>query len=166
MPHAKKLSYLLMSIMFTTFFVGCAAPVQSKQNIALSQNIDLHNAIMRNDVQTVTKLLDSGVSVETWHNQYGSPLIHATTLMHKQMIRLLVSRGANVNARSQYGWTPLGEAAIKNSEEVALYLVGSGADIDAAVAGLEQRAKGASLRSKRVAATATAQPNEFTHAIV
>lgn len=165
MLHTEKLFYLLCSVMFTAFLGGCAAPVQQTQNVALSQSIDLHSAIMRNDVQAVTKLLDSGVSVETWHNQYGSPLIHATTLMHKQIIRLLVSRNANVNARSQYGWTPLGGAALNHSEEVALYLVGSGADIDAAIAGLEQRAKDVSLRSRRMAATSAQQPNEFTHAI-
>ena len=166
MPHATKLFYLCCSVVFAAFFAGCAtSPIHQKQNAALSQSIDLHNAIIRNDLQRVSALLDSGVNVETWSNQYGSPLISATTLMHKQIIRLLVSRGANVNARSQYGWTPLGEAALKHDEEIALYFVAQGADIDNAISGLEQRAKGASLRAKRVAATSAQQPNEFTHAI-
>ena len=47
-------------------------------------------------------------------------------------VRQLIQDGADVNTKSTYGWTPLMEAADKNSNpEVLKVLIGAGADVNA-----------------------------------
>ncbi len=45
------------------------------------------------------------------------------------VVKLLVSRGARVNARNRYGWTALMEAYFEGYPEVVAYLKGTGADL-------------------------------------
>jgi len=43
---------------------------------------------------------------------------------------LLIAKGADINAKDEYGWTPLHYAAIKGQKEVVELLIAKGADIN------------------------------------
>jgi len=42
----------------------------------------------------------------------------------------LIAKGADINAKDEYGWTPLHYAAIKGQKEVVELLIAKGADIN------------------------------------
>ena len=60
----------------------------------------------------------------------GKTALHRTAPRDaRETARLLLDRGADVNARSNGGWTPLHEAARQNARETAELLLDRGADV-------------------------------------
>ncbi len=79
-------------------------------------------------------LIQSGADVNSKNDFDATALMWCTTNLEK--VRMLVEKGANVNARSKPGRTPLLIAAASdNSHEVVDYLLGHGADVAAKDAG-------------------------------
>jgi ankyrin repeat protein len=67
----------------------------------------LYKAAQNGDIQTVKGLLDKGVSVNT-KSSTGSYAINAAAIRNDlAMMRLLVSRGADLNVQNRDGDTPL-----------------------------------------------------------
>ena len=60
-----------------------------------------------------------------------SELLEAARKGDVRKVRELLDRGANVNARDEYGWTPLHLAAYRGYAEVARLLLDRGANVDA-----------------------------------
>ena len=61
-----------------------------------------------------------------------NPLHHATAGGHKEIAELLISEGADVNAKDdEYGSTPLHNAAANGHKEIAELLITKGADVNA-----------------------------------
>ncbi len=58
-------------------------------------------------------------------------LMNAVALDDAEMVRSLVSRGAEVNARDGKGFTPLFYAVIKGNYDIAAFLISHGADVNA-----------------------------------
>ncbi len=46
------------------------------------------------------------------------------------MVKLLLEKGADVNAKGEHGWTPLMEAANRGHSEAAKLLLEKGADVN------------------------------------
>lgn len=83
----------------------------------------LFTAIVLDDVRMATKLLE-----------YGARLLPSQHLLSftirndmRQMTRLLVEAGENVNARDPIGWTPILLAIHKRDLEILLFLIQHGA---------------------------------------
>ena len=57
-----------------------------------------------------------------------TPLHSATAIQHLELVRLLISKGANVNARQVNGITPLHTAAHYGNQELINILIRAGAD--------------------------------------
>jgi hypothetical protein len=65
-------------------------------------------------------------------NKGGTPGIHlAAWRGHEAVGRLLLDRGADVDAKDEYGWTTLRKVAVKGREMVARQLLDRGADVNA-----------------------------------
>jgi ankyrin repeat protein len=63
------------------------------------------------------------------HSTFGSSPLHFACLSNSfQIVKYLVSNGADVNARNENGETPLHFAAKQSSKEIVQYLVDHGAD--------------------------------------
>lgn len=111
-------------------------------------NRSLLCAASKADVATVTKLLDAGVKTDETHDNgdcdgqlnrpimpfpgHITPLMRAAGLGHLDVVRLLLARGANVNARDSDGNTPLSGAAYYMHADVVDILLEKGADINTA----------------------------------
>ena len=60
-----------------------------------------------------------------------TPLMWAAYKGHTDVCELLISKGADVNAKSNDGWTPLMYAALKGHKDVCELLISKGADVNA-----------------------------------
>jgi ankyrin repeat protein len=88
-------------------------------------------AAARGDVDEVTRLLDAEphlLEARDGRRYDATPLVVAAQEGHVGVVRLLLERGAEVNAAGLYGYTALHEAAGGGHEEVVNVLLSSGAD--------------------------------------
>ena len=86
------------------------------------------------DLENIQVFLDSGlvdVNARDEDNDYKVPLYVAAERNHLELAKLLISSGADVNAKSGWGRVPLYVAAERNHLEVAQLLISSGADVNA-----------------------------------
>lgn len=90
-------------------------------------------ALIKGDVDGVTQAIANGADVNQVIGS-GTPLSLAVGQKNKEMIRLLLTHGANPSLRDESsgdGDTPLHLACIEGEEEIAELLIASGADVDA-----------------------------------
>ncbi len=98
----------------------------------------LHQAILRRDLATVTRLLDRGARIDAGVAEVkpfalelgATPLQLAAAAGHADLVRLLLDRGADVHARDARGATALHRAA--GAPDVARILLDRGADVTVA----------------------------------
>ncbi|MEG4068866.1 ankyrin repeat domain-containing protein [Microcoleus sp. Pol11C2] len=84
-------------------------------------------AASQGDTNTIRHYLDLGISA---NSRIGSEnLLHFAG--SKEVAELLIAKGADVNAKAAYGWTPLHSAALSDRIKVAQTLIAKGADINA-----------------------------------
>ena len=78
----------------------------------MSDVIHLIDAITKGDLQQVISILDNNYNLVNQRDDSGAtPLHYATVNGHQQIVRLLVERGAEINAPdSKFGATPTGWA--------------------------------------------------------
>lgn len=97
-------------------------------------NRRLIEAAKRESLDSVRELLEAGADVNVGEgegNKGQTSLHQAARAGSVELASLLVSRGANVNARAYGDYTPLHVAAGLGQRAVAEYLIGKGADINA-----------------------------------
>lgn len=82
--------------------------------------------------ETVTLMLSLGADIEKSTQANGTPLMAAAGGADVRMIKLLLEKGANVNAADSEGYTALACAVSRRaSPEAVQLLLSSGADINA-----------------------------------
>jgi len=91
----------------------------------------LHDAVMASDLCRLRAALDAGDAVDV-RNAHGiTALMCASFVGVRDVVELLLRRGAEVNAMDERGWTPLHFCANKGSPAVASLLLAAGADAGA-----------------------------------
>jgi ankyrin repeat protein len=105
----------------------------------------LNAAVRGNDIETIRIIADAGIAVDGADFAGFTPLIGAAFAGNIQAVKLLLGKGANVNAVSGDGafqkvkagtialgnWTPLLAAATLGSPEMIGVLLDAGADVNA-----------------------------------
>jgi ankyrin repeat protein len=89
---------------------------------------ELWTALKEGDEGTVLRLVDADPTLlESSNNRGDRPLALAAWRGHLRLMRLLIERGANINARGNRGNAALHYAAQKGHAEVAALLLDTGA---------------------------------------
>ncbi|KAK6174217.1 hypothetical protein SNE40_017536 [Patella caerulea] len=93
----------------------------------------LHYACLYSQVECVKIMMDKGANVNDIDFYRRSPLYHCirSKVDRIKKMRLLFSRGADVNAVNNDGYTVLHDCAIDNTPECMRILIESGADVNA-----------------------------------
>ena len=74
-------------------------------------DISIHDAATDGNIEAVKQYLDAGGDVNAvWDVMGTTPLHSAAWNSHKEIAELLIAKGADVNAMSKFGETPLGLA--------------------------------------------------------
>jgi cytohesin len=84
-------------------------------------------AVCGGDLAYVNQYLDQGGWVDTVDTDDSTLLWYAARAGQFEVVKLLVSRGAHINAQGYFDWTPLDRARIANSNEIYSYLRQNGA---------------------------------------
>jgi uncharacterized protein len=96
--------------------------------LAFAAEGSLKDAIAAGDLPRVQALLDSGAGINGYDDLGRTPLHEAVWAGHPEMVRLLITRGADVSAHhSDGGSTPLDYAAVRGDSEIAALLIRAGA---------------------------------------
>jgi len=119
----KKLLNISILILSVLIFAGC-----------VPKSPPMHDAANKGDIETVKKLFNSGHDIEKVY--FGTPLIWATAGGHIRVVKFLVEKGANIDAKDTMGRTPLGFALVENKRDVSRYLLLKGANIDNTMKGM------------------------------
>jgi ankyrin repeat protein len=90
----------------------------------------LHKAVVRGEVTRIKDMLgrNSGL-VNARDNDGYTPLHYAVLHGHRDLVMLLLSRGADVNAQDNKGITPLHMAVDRVYKDIARSLITSGANV-------------------------------------
>ncbi|RYP54743.1 hypothetical protein DL768_000567 [Monosporascus sp. mg162] len=102
-----------------------AALVNSHRD-AVKALLQLEHSPSKDDI---TARLEYGGDFSTYKGQ--TPLSWAAENGHKEIVQLLLDKGAEIDAKDKYGWTPLSRAAEKGHKEIVQLLLDKGAEIDA-----------------------------------
>eukprot|EP00386_Alphamonas_edax_P005011 GDKI01015716.1.p1 GENE.GDKI01015716.1~~GDKI01015716.1.p1 ORF type:complete len:251 (-),score=31.71 GDKI01015716.1:51-803(-) len=98
--------------------------------LKLDPKTSIHDLAKSGDCRGVQLFLNVGVGVNS--NAKCTPLFSAACGGQTRVVKLLLSRGANVHERNMYNkWTPLHGAAFYGHTDTAKFLLDSGADANA-----------------------------------
>ena len=92
------MKHLLLTTIAAVVLVGCGE--------SEPLDISIHNAVIEGDIQAVKQHLAAGADVNAKDGNEWTPLHYAAANGHKEIAELLITKGANVNAKDDDGGTP------------------------------------------------------------
>ena len=105
--------------------VTLALAPQTADKTALNER--LWNAARAGDVAAVAKALDEGAEINSGNRYKAGALFFAADKGHVEVIKLLLERGADINAKDTfYGFQPLALALSNRHVDAALLLLQRG----------------------------------------
>ena len=131
---------LLIGLFIQVLHSQALAEVPQRASPALQRQIsdeelhaisDLHVAVEKGDLKAVKRSLDAGVDVNSVLGKASYRVLHkAAREGTEEMVGVLLKRGADVNTRAEYGWTPLDLAIKKDRPEIIKLLRENGGKTD------------------------------------
>lgn len=96
---------------------------------------ELFAAIHANDVSKVETIISRGADVNDPDPRYllgsgNTPLHDAANLGNIEVVKILLTAGANIDAQCDCGWTPLMRACNSDNTELAKFLIHSDAKVN------------------------------------
>jgi ankyrin repeat protein len=111
--------------------IAAGANVNAKDNYGPFLPGDLWKIFSSSNHQDPVILLNSkGPDTKYMKNGYTPLDLAIFSVRHKQMVQLLVSKGANVNAQAASGATPLFWAVLRDQKDDVEYLLAHGANVN------------------------------------
>ena len=111
--------------------ISAGANVNAKDNYGPFTPGDLGKIFSSTNHQDPVILLNAhGPDAKYMKNGYTPLDLAIFSVRHKQLVQLLVSKGANVNAQAASGATPLFWAVLRDQKDDAEYLIAHGANVN------------------------------------
>ncbi|MCL2335302.1 MAG: ankyrin repeat domain-containing protein, partial [Endomicrobia bacterium] len=121
-----KTKTLVILFIFAAAAAGNGADMAQK-----SQQETLFDAAWKGDLNAIKTLMPGKAGLEAIDKRNGATLLMAAASSGNfELVKFLVSKGANVKAKDESGETPLHYAAWKGNFEMTKFLVDSGADVN------------------------------------
>jgi len=98
------MKHILITTIAAVLLVGCG---NSQADFALSQ------AVFKRDIAAAKQAIDDGADVDGKDRNRSTHLLLAASKGDKEIAELLIANGANVNAKNDFGKTPLDRAIIR-----------------------------------------------------
>ena len=95
-----------------------------------SQNINLSNAIVQNDIKSVETILKGGANINKTDKFGNYPIFVALGNSNIDMIKLLFQYGADLSLKDKMNNSILIVAAFNCNQDIVQYLLDQGADVD------------------------------------
>jgi len=121
---------------------GCISAIVRSVSLVLAlclasfssaQSSEIHEAAADGDIERVRVLLAKDPTLANAKDRIGSTPLHwAAAEGHEDVVRLLLSNRADVNARPGNLVTPLGSAAHRGQADIVKLLISNGANVDLA----------------------------------
>lgn len=137
---------IIISIILILGIVSCGQNSNGEQNSEISTNDTQNERIIKiienNDINELNSILEQGdinindiieaeIDKDIGLQISMTPLMYASYLDNYEIARYLVEeKGADINAKNEYGWTALTYASDEGHLNMVKYLVDNGADID------------------------------------
>lgn len=94
--------FLLTAILLASLLAACT------KGGAAPQREEAERLVMTRDTPALEQLIQGGLDANTELDEAGTTLMHKAAMMtNKEMMEMLIRRGANVNAQDKHGRTPL-----------------------------------------------------------
>ncbi len=90
----------------------------------------LHFALYMKDEAKARSLIGGGADVSRRTSQGTTPLSRAVDAGFKDIVELLIAKGADVNAKDNWNWTPL-HSAVYGHKDIVELLIAEGANVNA-----------------------------------
>ncbi|MHC4538179.1 MAG: ankyrin repeat domain-containing protein [Planctomycetota bacterium] len=90
----------------------------------------LHFALYMKDETKARSLIEGGADVNRWTPNGTTPLDRAVVAGLKDIAELLIAKGADVNAKDNWNWTPL-HSAVYGHRDIVELLITEGANVNA-----------------------------------
>ncbi len=120
----------MKKILFVLIFNCCLSSLAYSQN----KNQELYEAITRNNVEQVAKLLQDGADANfTISGAFNITMLNTAINVskNKNIVELLLKNKADVNAKDAFNTTALMYAASSGNKEIVELLLSYGADVHA-----------------------------------
>ena len=102
--------------------------------VGCGPSVDIHKAAKEGNIEAVKQHIAAGTDVDAKNRKGETPLRFAITYGHKEIGELLITNGADMNAKSgRKEWTPLYLAIFLNRWEFAELLIAKGADVNLSI---------------------------------
>ena len=120
---------LLFSLVAIVLLASCGSDAQTKKNGKEAPAIDIHTAVVSNNVEAVKQHLEAGTNINE-KDPFGgsSPLISASLFDKPEMVKILLDAGADINFQNNDGSTALHTAAFFCRPEIVKMLLDKKAD--------------------------------------
>jgi cytohesin len=123
------MKHLLLTTIAAVVLVGCGESQPPEPPKAKASDISIHDAAYKGNVETVKQHLAAGADVNAEDQHGWTPLYAAAAGGHKEIVDLLITNSADVNAKYAFR-TPLHEAALGGHKEIVELLIAKGANVN------------------------------------
>jgi len=93
----------------------------------------LFEAVWEENIKSIKQALNDGAKADARNVDFWTPLIAAAADSQdkSEIAELLIAKGADVNSKDAFGWTPLHESANSGNKEITELLISKGAEVNA-----------------------------------
>ncbi len=135
----KSMNYtgirLVLLALFVMCIYSCASFVKEPSNKAATIELkNLSESMTREDIAKIQETIQAGADVNVINKNGVTPLWTASRNGHTEIIKLLLTASADVNAADKtYGFTPLLIALLRGHTEIVKLLLTAKADVNSSL---------------------------------